>query len=67
MEVVDALGRAVRVAGPQRIVSLVPSETLAVVDLGARPQLVGRTDYCILPSDIHEVTSVGGTKGIDVG
>lgn len=50
-------------APPQRIVSLVPSDTLNVAALGAASALVGRTDYCELPEDIvGRVPSVGGTK-----
>lgn len=48
---------------PRRIVSLVPSDTLTVADLGAGASVVGRTDYCELPVDLaSEVPSVGGTK-----
>ncbi|MEM9730341.1 MAG: helical backbone metal receptor [Myxococcota bacterium] len=64
----DALGRTVRLGRPaQRIVSLVPSETLSVVELAGLERLVGRTDYCIEPAgDIEVLPSVGGTKGFDV-
>jgi ABC-type Fe3+-hydroxamate transport system substrate-binding protein len=48
---------------PQRIVSLVPSDTLNVVALGAAARLVGRTRYCD-PSG--EAAVVGGTKDVDV-
>jgi ABC-type Fe3+-hydroxamate transport system substrate-binding protein len=48
---------------PQRVVSLVPSDTLSVAALGCAGALVGRTDYCELPADIvARVPSVGGTK-----
>lgn len=48
---------------PQRIVSLVPSDTLSIADLGAADTLVGCTDYCELPSDVVEhLPRVGGTK-----
>ena len=62
--VFDDRGRAIDFASPpQRIVSLVPSDTLSVADLGAGASLVGRTDYCVLPGEIAEsVPSVGGTK-----
>jgi ABC-type Fe3+-hydroxamate transport system substrate-binding protein len=48
---------------PQRIVSLVPSDTLNVLALGAGDRLVGRTRYCDAPA---EVAVVGGTKDVDV-
>jgi ABC-type Fe3+-hydroxamate transport system substrate-binding protein len=44
-------------------VSLVPSDTFNVAALGCASALVGRTDYCDLPSDVvAAVQSVGGTK-----
>jgi len=48
---------------PQRIVSLVPSETLNVVALGAGGRLVGRTRYC---DPVASAVEVGGTKDADV-
>lgn len=48
---------------PCRVVSLVPSDTLTIADLGCGAALVGRTDYCELPADVvSRVPSVGGTK-----
>lgn len=48
---------------PQRVVSLVPSDTYSVAALGCASALVGRTDYCELPADvIAKLPSVGGTK-----
>ena len=50
-------------AAPKRIVSLVPSDTYSVAALGCGDRLVGRTDYCELPSDlVAKLPSVGGTK-----
>ena len=64
----DALGHDVTTPEPpRRIVSLVPSETEAVVDLVGVERLVGRTEYCIEPAGIIErVPTVGGTKKADV-
>jgi ABC-type Fe3+-hydroxamate transport system substrate-binding protein len=48
---------------PKRVVSLVPSDTLNVASIGCASALVGRTDYCELPSDVvGRIPSVGGTK-----
>jgi ABC-type Fe3+-hydroxamate transport system substrate-binding protein len=48
---------------PQRVVSLVPSDTLTVAELGAAGRLVGRTDYCVEPAELADrVPSIGGTK-----
>lgn len=55
---VHTFGRA-----PQRVVSLVPSDTYSIAMLGKGDALVGRTDYCELPTDVVErVPSIGGTK-----
>lgn len=62
MKRVLTFGRA-----PKRIVSLVPSDTYSVAALGCGGSLVGRTDYCELPSDvIAKLPSVGGTKNPSV-
>lgn len=64
--VVDALGRNVHLATPpRRVVSLVPSETHAVVVLAGADRLVGRTRYCVEPAAL-DATIVGGTKDVDV-
>jgi len=54
--------------GPaQRVVSLVPSLTHAVFELGAGDTMVGRTDFCVRPEpEVDAVTAVGGTKNPDV-
>jgi ABC-type Fe3+-hydroxamate transport system substrate-binding protein len=66
LKVTDDLGRSL-VFGqpPQRIVSLVPSDTHSVIALGAAARLVGRTSYCESP-EAAAVPTVGGTKDIDV-
>lgn len=52
---------------PQRIVSLVPSDTYTLMRLGAGARLVGRTQYCVEPSaEVAGVAEVGGTKNPDV-
>jgi ABC-type Fe3+-hydroxamate transport system substrate-binding protein len=51
---------------PQRVVSLVPSDTLSVFALGAGARLVGRTRYCVAPDEALGVQDVGGTKDADV-
>ncbi len=52
---------------PKRVVSLVPSMTESILDLGAGEALVGVTDYCILPDALAGVVErVGGTRTTDV-
>ncbi|GAB3888763.1 helical backbone metal receptor [Spirosoma agri] len=51
---------------PQRIISLVPSQTELLVDLGLDQALVGITKFCIYPADTHRGKAiVGGTKTLD--
>lgn len=67
-QLIDALGTQHEVAASSaRIVSLVPSITELLLDLGLNKQLVGRTGFCIHPRDaVKRVPKVGGTKSIDV-
>ncbi len=65
-DLVDAAGtRHVAVTAPPRIVSLVPSITELICDLGLGDALVGRTGFCIHPRAIvRRIPKVGGTKDI---
>lgn len=52
-------------AANARIVSLVPSITELLFDLGLGAQVVGRTGFCIHPRDaVRGVPKVGGTKDV---
>ena len=52
---------------PRRIVSLVPSQTELLFDLGLDEQIVGITKFCIHPSTkVKTKTKVGGTKNFRV-
>jgi ABC-type hemin transport system substrate-binding protein len=51
----------------RRIISLVPSLSETVCELGLRDQLVGCTNFCVEPKDLHRTcTRVGGTKDPDL-
>lgn len=53
---------------PQRVVSLVPSMTESLFELGAGSTVVGITDYCTYPADqLKDLPRIGGTKNPDVG
>lgn len=69
MTVVDDRGIPLMLEGvPQRIVSLVPSLTETLVELGAEDRLVGLTKFCIHPDRIRrEKVRIGGTKGVNLG
>ncbi len=63
----DLEGRPFRPERPlRRVVSLVPSLTETLFDLGLGDRVVGRTDYCIHPAEARLVPSVGGTKNPDL-
>jgi iron complex transport system substrate-binding protein len=50
---------------PTRIVSLVPSQTELLVDLGLESLIVGVTKFCIHPASLRKnKTVVGGTKQV---
>jgi iron complex transport system substrate-binding protein len=57
-----------RLAAPaRRVVSLVPSLTDAVFELGAGERLIARTNYCVRPAGrVDAVRTIGGTKNPDV-
>ncbi|UCE32855.1 MAG: cobalamin-binding protein, partial [Burkholderiales bacterium] len=65
---VDAVGTVHRPAGDDaRIVSLVPSITELLCDLGLADRLVGRTGFCIHPRErLRDVPKVGGTKDVRI-
>jgi ABC-type Fe3+-hydroxamate transport system substrate-binding protein len=68
MELVDAAGTTHRPAGAEtRIVSLVPSLTELICDLGLADRLVGRTGFCVHPREVvKRVPKVGGTKDVRI-
>lgn len=66
MRVRDQLNRTlVFPKTPERIVSLVPSQTELLVELGLTSKIVGVTKFCVHPNDLRsKVTVVGGTKKV---
>lgn len=64
----DAAGQTHPAArGAVRIVSLVPSITELVCELGLAGALVGRTGFCVRPrAALRRVPKVGGTKDVDL-
>ncbi len=51
---------------PQAIVSLVPSQTELLFDLGLEKQIKGVTKFCIHPHDkVIELPKIGGTKNFN--
>jgi len=52
---------------PNRIISLVPSQTEFLYDLGLEQQVVGITKFCVHPEQWYRTkVKVGGTKTVDL-
>ncbi|MYM65559.1 ABC transporter substrate-binding protein [Pseudoduganella sp. FT55W] len=67
MAYIDALGAEHQPDPNARIVSLVPSITELLCDLGLSGQVVGRTGFCIHPWDVVQtIPKVGGTKDVNL-
>lgn len=62
----DQLNRKLELnSSPQRIISLVPSQTELLVDLGLKEQISGITKFCVHPENLRkEKKVVGGTKQV---
>lgn len=60
----DQLNREININfPPQRIISLVPSQTELLFDLGLNTEIVGITKFCIHPAEqIKKTKKIGGTK-----
>lgn len=66
--VTDQMNRTIRLEGiPCRIVSLVPSQTELLHDLGLSDEVVGITKFCIYPEEwFKSKNRVGGTKQVNI-
>lgn len=63
----DQLGRSVTIPfPPQRIISLVPSQTELLADLDLQDEVVGITKFCVHPGGwLKTKTVIGGTKNFN--
>ncbi len=68
MKTIDDLGRVLYFKkAPRRVISLCPSLTETLFDLGLDELVIGRTDYCVHPEDkVTAVQSVGGPKSVSL-
>lgn len=66
--VLDQMGREVTVPmQPQRVVSLVPSQTELLFDLGMESRVAGVTRYCLHPPRAREIAAdIGGSKRVSL-
>lgn len=68
-EIFDQLGRKVTLENypPKRIISLVPSQTELLYDLGLEEEVTGITKFCVHPQNwFRNKTRVGGTKNVNI-
>lgn len=67
MKVQDQTGNWLEITTAKRIVSLVPSQTELLFDLGLDSEVVGITKFCVHPPHWRrEKTIVGGTKSLKI-
>lgn len=68
MKITDQLGNTITLSGfPKKIISIVPSQTELLFDLGLEKEIIGITNFCIHPKDWQESkTKIGGTKKLDI-
>ncbi|MBC8173489.1 MAG: ABC transporter substrate-binding protein [Chitinophagales bacterium] len=66
LQFIDQLHRTVEITfPPQKIISLVPSQTELLVDLGLEENIVGITKFCVHPPHLLKTKpKVGGTKNL---
>jgi len=64
----DGMGQEITINfPPKRIVSIVPSQTELLFDLGLDKEIIGLTKFCIHPIEkFAERTKVGGTKKLNI-
>lgn len=64
----DQLGKTITINyPPKRIISLVPSQSELLYDLGLNEEIIGITKFCIHPIDKSaSCTKVGGTKNLKI-
>lgn len=64
----DQLNRTITISyPPKRIISLVPSQTELLFELGLDAEVIGITKFCIHPeAKFKEKTKIGGTKKLNI-
>ena len=64
----DQTGRKITLdKPPHRIISLVPSQTELLYDLGLHNEVIGITKFCVHPQEwFQHKTRVGGTRQINI-
>jgi ABC-type Fe3+-hydroxamate transport system substrate-binding protein len=68
LELRDQIGEEIKLNGPaKRIISIVPSQTELLFDIGLNEEVIGITKFCIHPKSWFESkTRIGGTKKLNL-
>lgn len=68
MKLIDQIGRVHNLeTTPKRIISLVPSQTELLYDLGLEEEILGITKFCVHPKHLKATKQiVGGTKQVKI-
>lgn len=69
MKIVDQLHRELNIDTSKelKIISIVPSQTEFLYDIGLSKQIIGITKFCIHPTELFKsCAKVGGTKQLDI-
>jgi ABC-type Fe3+-hydroxamate transport system substrate-binding protein len=68
MQYTDQTGRTITLGKvPKRIISVVPSQSELLWDMGLQEEIVGITKFCIHPEELfRDKTRIGGTKKLDI-
>ena len=64
----DQLSRSIEISAfPQRIISVVPSQTELLYDLRLREEVIGITKFCVHPEEWFKTKArIGGTKQLNI-
>ncbi len=65
---IDQIGNSISLEKtPKRIISIVPSQSEFLWDLGLKEELIGITKFCIKPNEMFtSIERVGGTKNLNI-
>ena len=65
---IDQMNRSVEIpSAPKRIISIVPSQTELLFDLGLDEEIIGITKFCIHPGNqFKQKLKIGGTKTLNI-
>lgn len=68
MEFIDQYNQQIELKSyPKRIISLVPSQTELLYDLGLEEEVIGITKFCVHPKKWHQTKErIGGTKDVNI-